>query len=73
GAAGLALVIGISFLLFGPVTAVGSAFGAFQERYQRSGRPPSTRETGSGSVPSERRLLTGDLRPATYRPGDLPA
>ncbi|MEV6261558.1 FUSC family protein [Streptomyces sp. NPDC051784] len=42
GAAGLALVIGISFLLFGPVTAVGSAFGAFQAAiatFQRSWRP----------------------------------
>ncbi|MFF4092318.1 FUSC family protein [Streptomyces sp. NPDC001834] len=42
GAAGLALVIGISLLLFGPVVAASSAFGAFQAAiatFQRSWRP----------------------------------
>ncbi|PZT72557.1 MULTISPECIES: FUSC family protein [unclassified Streptomyces] len=42
GAAGLALVIGVSLALFGPVVAAGSAFGAFQAAiatFQRSWRP----------------------------------
>ncbi|MDF6020270.1 FUSC family protein [Streptomyces sp. JH34] len=42
GAAGLALVVGISLALFGPVIAAGSAFGAFQAAiatFQRSWRP----------------------------------
>ncbi|MGW9118614.1 FUSC family protein [Streptomyces sp. NPDC055663] len=42
GAAGLALVIGISLALFGPVVAASSAFGAFQAAiatFQRSWRP----------------------------------
>ncbi|MFD9834109.1 FUSC family protein [[Kitasatospora] papulosa] len=42
GAAGLALVVGVSLALFGPVIAAGSAFGAFQAAiatFQRSWRP----------------------------------
>ncbi|MFF4665277.1 FUSC family protein [Streptomyces sp. NPDC001282] len=42
GAAGLALVIGISLVFFGPVVAASSAFGAFQAAiatFQRSWRP----------------------------------
>ncbi|NED80864.1 FUSC family protein, partial [Streptomyces sp. SID11233] len=42
GAAGLALVIGVSLALFGPVVAAGAAFGAFQAAiatFQRSWRP----------------------------------
>ncbi|MEV3932128.1 MULTISPECIES: FUSC family protein [unclassified Streptomyces] len=42
GAAGLALVIGVSLAFFGPVIAAGSAFGAFQAAiatFQRSWRP----------------------------------
>ncbi|WP_405937471.1 FUSC family protein [Streptomyces sp. NBC_00726] len=42
GAAGLALVIGVSLALFGPVVAASSAFGAFQAAiatFQRSWRP----------------------------------
>ncbi|MFB7915181.1 FUSC family protein [Streptomyces sp. NPDC056061] len=42
GAAGLALVIGISLAWFGPVVAASSAFGAFQAAiasFQRSWRP----------------------------------
>lgn len=42
GAAGLALVIGVSLALFGPVVATGGAFGAFQAAiatFQRSWRP----------------------------------
>ncbi|MFJ8854318.1 FUSC family protein [Streptomyces sp. NPDC102437] len=42
GAAGLALVIGISLAFFGPVVAASSAFGAFQAAiatFQRSWRP----------------------------------
>ncbi|MFF9569444.1 FUSC family protein [Streptomyces sp. NPDC014685] len=42
GAAGLALVIGLSLALFGPVVAASSAFGAFQAAiatFQRSWRP----------------------------------
>ncbi|THA60155.1 FUSC family protein [Streptomyces sp. A0958] len=42
GAAGLALVIGVSLAIFGPVVAASSAFGAFQAAiatFQRSWRP----------------------------------
>ncbi|MFI6644440.1 FUSC family protein [Streptomyces sp. NPDC050504] len=42
GAAGLALVIGVSLTLFGPAVAASSAFGAFQAAiatFQRSWRP----------------------------------
>ncbi len=42
GAAGLALVIGVSLVLFGPEIAASSAFGAFQAAiatFQRSWRP----------------------------------
>ncbi|MGN5635184.1 FUSC family protein [Streptomyces sp. AC154] len=42
GAAGLALVIGVTLALFGPVVAAGAAFGAFQAAiatFQRSWRP----------------------------------
>ncbi|MES9591293.1 FUSC family protein [Streptomyces sp. NPDC094045] len=42
GAAGLALVLGISLAFFGPVVAASSAFGAFQAAiatFQRSWRP----------------------------------
>ncbi|MGQ4354069.1 FUSC family protein [Streptomyces drozdowiczii] len=42
GAAGLALVIGVSLALFGPLVAASSAFGAFQAAiasFQRSWRP----------------------------------
>ncbi|WP_335938356.1 FUSC family protein [Streptomyces sp. PTD5-9] len=42
GAAGLALVVGISLAFFGPVVAASSAFGAFQAAiatFQRSWRP----------------------------------
>lgn len=42
GAAGLALVLGVSLALFGPVVAASSAFGAFQAAiatFQRSWRP----------------------------------
>ncbi|MFI8007699.1 FUSC family protein [Streptomyces sp. NPDC086010] len=42
GAAGLALVVGVSLAFFGPVIAAGSAFGAFQAAiatFQRSWRP----------------------------------
>lgn len=42
GAAGLALVVGTSLVLFGPVIAAGSAFGAYQAAiatFQRSWRP----------------------------------
>ncbi|MEU1124175.1 FUSC family protein [Streptomyces sp. NPDC005899] len=42
GAVGLALVVGVSLALFGPVIAAGSAFGAFQAAiatFQRSWRP----------------------------------
>ncbi|MGW2593777.1 FUSC family protein [Streptomyces sp. NPDC001515] len=42
GAAGLALVIGVTLALFGPVVAASSAFGAFQAAiatFQRSWRP----------------------------------
>lgn len=42
GAAGLALVVGVSLELFGPAIAAGSAFGAFQAAiatFQRSWRP----------------------------------
>ncbi|WP_393058951.1 FUSC family protein [Streptomyces sp. LN549] len=42
GAAGLALVIGVSLALFGPVVAASSAFGAYQAAiatFQRSWRP----------------------------------
>ncbi|MCX4963871.1 FUSC family protein [Streptomyces sp. NBC_00654] len=42
GAVGLALVIGVSLALFGPVIAASSAFGAFQAAiatFQRSWRP----------------------------------
>ncbi|MEU0128257.1 MULTISPECIES: FUSC family protein [unclassified Streptomyces] len=42
GAAGLAIVVGLSLALFGPVIAAGSAFGAFQAAiatFQRSWRP----------------------------------
>ncbi|WP_329615454.1 FUSC family protein [Streptomyces brevispora] len=42
GAAGLALVIGVSLAFFGPVVAASSAFGAFQAAiatFQRSWRP----------------------------------
>lgn len=42
GAAGLALVVGLSLAFFGPVIAAGSAFGAFQAAiatFQRSWRP----------------------------------
>lgn len=42
GAAGLALVVGVTLTLFGPAVAVSSAFGAFQAAiatFQRSWRP----------------------------------
>ncbi|WP_406147912.1 FUSC family protein [Streptomyces sp. NBC_01012] len=42
GAAGLALVVGVSLVFFGPVIAAGSAFGAYQAAiatFQRSWRP----------------------------------
>src|SRR4051812_2949265 len=42
GAAGLALVVGLSLALFGPVIAASSAFGAFQAAiatFERSWRP----------------------------------
>src|SRR6478609_5989381 len=42
GAAGLALVVGTSLVLFGPEIAASSAFGAFQAAiatFQRSWRP----------------------------------
>ncbi|MER7724597.1 FUSC family protein [Streptomyces sp. NPDC096323] len=42
GAAGLALVLGVTLALFGPVVAASSAFGAFQAAiatFQRSWRP----------------------------------
>ncbi|MEV5280956.1 FUSC family protein [Streptomyces sp. NPDC051994] len=51
GAAGLAIVIGISLTLFGPSVAVSSAFGAFQAAiatYQRSWRPRPVLALASG-------------------------
>ncbi|MEU5717161.1 FUSC family protein [Streptomyces sp. NPDC020403] len=52
GAAGLALVVGVSLALFGPVIAAGSAFGAFQAAtagFQRSWRPRPVLALVSGS------------------------
>ncbi|WP_329463790.1 FUSC family protein [Streptomyces sp. NBC_01431] len=51
GAAGLAIVVGISLTLFGPSVAVSSAFGAFQAAiatYQRSWRPRPVLALASG-------------------------
>ncbi|MFI9001202.1 FUSC family protein [Streptomyces sp. NPDC053541] len=52
GALGLALVVGGSLALFGPVVAVSSAFGAFQAAiatFQRSYRPRPTLALASGA------------------------
>ncbi|MEV6329671.1 FUSC family protein [Streptomyces sp. NPDC051909] len=52
GALGLALVVGVSLALFGPVVAVSSAFGAFQAAiatFQRSYRPRPTLALASGA------------------------
>ncbi|MFI1864187.1 FUSC family protein [Streptomyces jumonjinensis] len=51
GAAGLAIVVGGTLALFGPVVAVSSAFGAFQAAiaiYQRSWRPRPLLALASG-------------------------
>ncbi|MFI1014161.1 FUSC family protein [Streptomyces sp. NPDC020965] len=51
GAAGLALVVGVALVLFGPVVAVSSAFGAFQAAiatFQRSWRPRPVLALASG-------------------------
>ncbi|WP_282696710.1 SigE family RNA polymerase sigma factor [Streptomyces sp. CC208A] len=51
GALGLALVIGFSLAVFGPVVAASSAFGAFQAAiatFQRSWRPRPTLALASG-------------------------
>ncbi|RCH66072.1 FUSC family protein [Streptomyces sp. SDr-06] len=51
GAAGLAIVVGISLTLFGPSVAASSAFGAFQgaiATYQRSWRPRPVLALASG-------------------------
>ncbi|PRH78322.1 hypothetical protein C6N75_15500 [Streptomyces solincola] len=53
GAAGLALVVGVSLALFGPLVAVSSAFGAFQAAiatFQRSWRPRPTLALASGAT-----------------------
>ncbi|MCS0639003.1 FUSC family protein [Streptomyces sp. LP05-1] len=52
GAAGLALVVGVSLALFGPGVAASSAFGAFQAAiatFQRSWRPRATLALASGA------------------------
>ncbi|MGV2918211.1 FUSC family protein [Streptomyces alfalfae] len=52
GAAGLALVIGLSLTLFGPAVAASSAFGAFQAAiatFQRSWRPRPELALASGT------------------------
>ncbi|MFE0135522.1 FUSC family protein [Streptomyces sp. NPDC059037] len=52
GAAGLALVIGLSLTLFGPAVAASSAFGAYQAAiatFQRSWRPRPELAIASGS------------------------
>lgn len=52
GAVGLALVIGVSLALFGPVIAASSAFGAFQAAiatFQRSWRPRPVLAVVSGA------------------------
>lgn len=52
GAAGLALVIGVSLTLFGPAVAASSAFGAFQAAiatFQRSWRPRPELALASGT------------------------
>ncbi|MET9434145.1 FUSC family protein [Streptomyces sp. NPDC006551] len=52
GALGLALVVGVSLVLFGPGVAVSSAFGAFQAAiatFQRSWRPRPTLALASGA------------------------
>ncbi len=51
GAAGLAIVVGISLTFFGPSVAASSAFGAFQgaiATYQRSWRPRPVLALASG-------------------------
>ncbi|MCK8677902.1 FUSC family protein [Streptomyces lichenis] len=53
GAAGLALVVGVSLALFGPAVAVSSAFGAFQAAiatFQRSWRSRPTLALVSGAT-----------------------
>ncbi|MGW7272161.1 FUSC family protein [Streptomyces sp. NPDC054864] len=52
GAAGLALVIGVSLTLFGPAVAASSAFGAYQAAiatFQRSWRPRPELALASGT------------------------
>ncbi|WP_405659307.1 FUSC family protein [Streptomyces sp. RK9] len=52
GAAGLAIVIGVSLALFGPAVAASSAFGAFQAAiatFQRSWRPRPELAIASGT------------------------
>ncbi|WP_030567835.1 FUSC family protein [Streptomyces aureocirculatus] len=52
GAAGLAIVIGLSLTLFGPAVAASSAFGAFQAAiatFQRSWRPRPELALASGT------------------------
>ncbi|GGZ12873.1 fusaric acid resistance protein [Streptomyces inusitatus] len=52
GAAGLALVVGVTLAMFGPVVAVSSAFGAYQAAiaiYQRSWRPRPVLALASGT------------------------
>ncbi|GAA3080782.1 hypothetical protein GCM10010449_01030 [Streptomyces rectiviolaceus] len=52
GAAGLAVVIGVSLTLFGPAVAASSAFGAFQAAiatFQRSWRPRPELALASGT------------------------
>ncbi|MGA4850385.1 FUSC family protein [Streptomyces sp. G5(2025)] len=52
GAAGLAIVIGVSLTLFGPAVAASSAFGAFQAAiatFQRSWRPRPELALASGT------------------------
>ncbi|MFG2630124.1 FUSC family protein [Streptomyces sp. NPDC048473] len=69
GAAGLALVIGISLALFGPVVAASSAFGAFQAAiatFQRSWRPRPVLALVSGAslaVSTFLGYLTGSRMP----------
>ncbi|MEU5956731.1 FUSC family protein [Streptomyces sp. NPDC047525] len=52
GAAGLAIIIGVSLTLFGPAVAASSAFGAFQAAiatFQRSWRPRPELALASGT------------------------
>ncbi|MFH8472643.1 FUSC family protein [Streptomyces sp. NPDC018000] len=69
GAAGLALVIGISLAFFGPVVAASSAFGAFQAAiatFQRSWRPRPVLALVSGAslaVSTFLGFLTGSHMP----------